>query len=51
MDYGFAFLSAVYNHKDMALAERKGFTFAWLHDTQMICTLALCVVRTGKIIE
>ena len=26
MDYGFAFLSAVDIHKDVALAERKGFT-------------------------
>jgi hypothetical protein len=37
MDYGFAFLSAVDIHKDVALAERKGFTHAWLYDTQMIC--------------
>jgi hypothetical protein len=36
MDYGFAFLSAVDIHKDVALAERKGFTHAWLYDTQMI---------------
>jgi hypothetical protein len=37
MDYGFAFLSAVDLHKDVALAESKGFTHAWLYDTQMIC--------------
>jgi hypothetical protein len=34
MDYGFAFLSAVDIHKDVALAESKGFTHAWLYDTQ-----------------
>ena len=28
MDYGFAFLSAVDIHKDLALAERRGFTHA-----------------------
>jgi hypothetical protein len=37
MDYGFAFLSAVDIHKDVTLAERSGFTHAWLYDTQMIC--------------
>src|ERR1700730_11151075 len=54
MDYGFAFLSAVDIHKDVALAERKGFTHAWLYDTQMICadvfqSLALCATKTRKI--
>ena len=54
MDYGFAFLSAVDIHKDVALAERKGFTHAWLYDTQMICAdvfqcLALCAAKTRKI--
>jgi len=54
MDYGFAFLSAVDIHKDVALAEKKGFTHAWLYDSQMICAdvfqcLALCAVKTGKI--
>jgi hypothetical protein len=54
MDYGFAFLSAVDIHKDVALAERKGFTHAWLYDTQMLCAdvfrcLALCAVKTKKI--
>ena len=35
-----------------ALAERKGFTHAWLYDTQMICAdvcLALCAAKTKKI--
>src|ERR1700746_3514267 len=54
MDYGFAFLSAVDIHKDVALAERKGFTHAWLYDTQMICAdvfqcLALCAIKTKTI--
>ena len=54
MDYGFAFLSAVDIHKDVAVAERKGFTHAWLYDTQMICAdvfqcLALCAAKTKKI--
>ena len=54
MDYGFAFLSAVDIHKDVVLAERKGFTHAWLYDTQMICAdvfqcLALCAAKTKKI--
>lgn len=54
MDYGFAFLSAVDIHKDVALAERKGFTHAWLYDTQMLCAdvfqcLALSAVKTKKI--
>jgi 5,10-methylenetetrahydromethanopterin reductase len=54
MDYGFAFLSAVDIHKDVALAESKGFTHAWLYDTQMICAdvfqcLALCAAKTKKI--
>jgi alkanesulfonate monooxygenase SsuD/methylene tetrahydromethanopterin reductase-like flavin-dependent oxidoreductase (luciferase family) len=54
MDYGFAFLSAVDIYKDVALAERKGFTHAWLYDTQMICAdvfqcLALCATKTKKI--
>ena len=54
MDYGFAFLSATDIHKDVALAERKGFTHAWLYDTQMICAdvfqcLALCAIKTKKI--
>jgi alkanesulfonate monooxygenase SsuD/methylene tetrahydromethanopterin reductase-like flavin-dependent oxidoreductase (luciferase family) len=54
MDYGFAFLSAVDIHKDVALAERKGFTHGWLYDNQMICAdvfqcLALCAAKTKKI--
>src|SRR5271169_4427096 len=54
MDYGFAFLSATDIYKDVAFAERKGLTHAWLYDTQMICSdvfqsLALCATHTKKI--
>ena len=54
MDYGFAFLSAPDIHKEVALAERNGFTHAWLYDTQMVCAdvfqcLALCAVETRQI--
>jgi 5,10-methylenetetrahydromethanopterin reductase len=41
-------------HKDVELAEGKGFSHAWLYDTQMICAdvfqcLALCTAKTKKI--
>ncbi|MCC7121283.1 MAG: LLM class flavin-dependent oxidoreductase [Gammaproteobacteria bacterium] len=54
MDYGFAFLSTVDIADDVALAEREGFTHAWLYDTQMICAdvfqcLALCSQKTHTI--
>ena len=54
MDYGFAFLSAVDIYKDVARAERKGFTHAWLYDTQIdlrrcLSMLALCATNTKKI--
>lgn len=54
MDYGFAFLSTVDIPDDVAYAERKGFTHAWLYDTQMVCAdvyqcMALCTTKTSKI--
>lgn len=54
MDYGFAFLSTVDIADDVAYAESKGFTHAWLYDTQMICAdvfqcLALCATKTNTI--
>ncbi len=54
MDYGFAFLSTVDIPDDVALAEKVGFTHAWLYDTQMICAdvyqcLALCSTKTSTI--
>ena len=52
--YRVAFLSAVDIHKDVELADRKGFTHAWLYNTQMIWAdvfqcLALCTAKTKKI--
>ncbi|MGE3773165.1 MAG: LLM class flavin-dependent oxidoreductase [Gammaproteobacteria bacterium] len=54
MDYGFAFLSTVDIADEVALAEREGFTHAWLYDSQMICAdpyqcLALCAQKTARI--
>ena len=54
MDYGFAFLSFVDIADDVAYAEEKGFTHAWLYDSQMICAdvyqcLALCATKTKRI--
>ena len=54
MDYGFAFLSAIDVVDEVALAEREGFTHAWLYDSQMICAdvfqcLALCAQKTSTI--
>ncbi len=54
MDFGFVFFSTPQTHKDAALAERLGFSHAWLYDSQMICSdvyasLALCAVSTKKI--
>ena len=54
MDYGFSFLSITQIADDVAYAEKKGFTHAWLYDSQMICgdpyqCLALCGDKTNKI--
>ena len=54
MDYGFSFLSFTEIADDVAYAEKKGFTHAWLYDSQMICgdpyqCLALCGDKTKKI--
>ena len=54
MDFGFAFLSMVDIHKDVAYAEKMGFTHAWLYDSQMVCAdvyqcMALCAVKTKTI--
>jgi hypothetical protein len=37
MDYGFAFLSTLDIQKEVALAERSGFTHASLSDSHMVC--------------
>ena len=54
MDFGFAFLSTIDVADDVAFAESKGFTHAWLYDSQMICAdvyqcLALCATKTRTI--
>jgi alkanesulfonate monooxygenase SsuD/methylene tetrahydromethanopterin reductase-like flavin-dependent oxidoreductase (luciferase family) len=55
MDFGFVFFGSVHVHPAVALAERRGFTHAWLYDSQMLASdvyaaLALCAVRTKKIV-
>ena len=54
MDFGFVFFGSVHIHPMVALAERRGFTHAWLYDSQMLASdvyaaLALCAVNTKKI--
>lgn len=54
MDFGFAFFGSVQIHPDVLLAERRGFTHAWLYDSQMLASdvyaaLALCAAHTKKI--
>ncbi|HLW72025.1 MAG TPA: LLM class flavin-dependent oxidoreductase [Candidatus Binataceae bacterium] len=54
MDFGFVFLSTPEAYKDVALAERLGFSHAWLYDSQMLCAdvyaaLALVAANTKKI--
>ena len=54
MDYGFVFPAGVHTHEDVAYAEQRGFTHAWLYDSQMLfsdvyASLALCAVGTKRI--
>jgi alkanesulfonate monooxygenase SsuD/methylene tetrahydromethanopterin reductase-like flavin-dependent oxidoreductase (luciferase family) len=54
MDYGFVFFGSVQIHPAVALAEKRGFTHAWLYDSQMLASdvyaaLALCAANTKKI--
>lgn len=54
MDFGFVFFGSVHIHPAVVLAERRGFTHAWLYDSQMLASdvyasLALCAVNTKKI--
>ncbi|MBI3302512.1 MAG: LLM class flavin-dependent oxidoreductase [Deltaproteobacteria bacterium] len=54
MDYGFVFFGSVKVYPDVMLAEKRGFTHAWLYDSQMLSSdvyaaLALCAVNTQKI--
>jgi 5,10-methylenetetrahydromethanopterin reductase len=55
MDFGFVFMGDVHIHGDVKYAEDKGFSHAWLYDSQMLgsevyASLALCADRTDKII-
>lgn len=54
MDYGFVFFGSVQVYPDVMLAEKRGFTHAWLYDSQMLSSdvyaaLALCAAHTNKI--
>jgi 5,10-methylenetetrahydromethanopterin reductase len=54
MEFGFVFFGSVRIHPVVALAERRGYTHAWLYDSQMLASdvyaaLALCAVHTKKI--
>ena len=55
MDFGFVFMGDCHIHGDVKYAEDKGFSHAWLYDTQMLgsevyASLALCADRTEKIV-
>lgn len=54
MDFGFVFFGSVDVYPAVALAEKRGFTHAWLYDSQMLASdvyaaLALCAATTKKI--
>jgi 5,10-methylenetetrahydromethanopterin reductase len=54
MDFGFVFFGSVQIYPEVVLAERRGFTHAWLYDSQMLASdvyaaLALCAANTKKI--
>src|SRR5499433_585843 len=54
MDFGFVFFGNVNIAPTVALAERRGFSHAWLYDSQMLTSdvyaaLALCAVQTKTI--
>jgi 5,10-methylenetetrahydromethanopterin reductase len=54
MDFGFVFFGDVNAAPDVVLAEKRGFTHAWLYDSQMLASdvyaaLALCAAKTKKI--
>lgn len=54
MDFGFVFFGNVQVAPVVALAEKRGFSHAWLYDSQMLTSdvyaaLALCAVATKKI--
>lgn len=54
MDFGFVFFGSVQIYPEVVLAEKRGFTHAWLYDSQMLASdvyaaLALCAAHTKKI--
>ena len=54
MDFGFVFFGNVQIAPMVALAEKRGFSHAWLYDSQMLTSdvyaaLALCTVQTKTI--
>jgi alkanesulfonate monooxygenase SsuD/methylene tetrahydromethanopterin reductase-like flavin-dependent oxidoreductase (luciferase family) len=54
MDFGFVFFGSVQVYPYVVLAEKRGFTHAWLYDSQMLASdvyaaLALGAVNTAKI--
>src|SRR5215813_3274416 len=54
MEFGFVFFGNVNIAPTVALAERRGFSHAWLYDSQMLTSdvyaaLALCAVQTKTI--
>lgn len=54
MDSGFVFMSSQQAADDVAYAETKGFSHAWLYDSQMLCAdvytiLGLAAVKTSRI--
>jgi len=54
MDFGFVFFGSVQIYPEVVLAEKRGFTHAWLYDSQMLASdvyaaLALCAAYTQKI--
>lgn len=55
MDFGFVFFGRVQIYPEVVLAEKRGFTHAWLYDSQMLTSdvyaaLALCAAHTKKIV-
>lgn len=54
MDFGYVGFGSVQAYKDVMLAEKRGFSHAWLYDSQMLASdvyaaLALCAANTKTI--
>lgn len=54
MDFGFVFMGSVHAAKQVKHAEDRGYSHAWLYDSQMLASevyasLALCAAATDKI--